>query len=52
VEVLTLLVFVSLIFVVLALGLYAWTLRLRSHEHNDRLSLLPLDQRGIDPWKK
>jgi len=52
VEVLTLLLFVSLVFVLLAVGLYAWTLRQRSHEHCDRLSLLPLDQRGTDPWKK
>ena len=51
-EVLILLFFVSVVFVVLALGLFAWTLRQRSHEHLDRLSLLPLDKRGTDPWKK
>jgi Flp pilus assembly protein TadB len=52
VEVLILLLFISLVFVVLAVGLYAWTLRQRSHEHCDRLSLLPLDLQGTDPWKK
>jgi nitrogen fixation-related uncharacterized protein len=52
VEVLILLFFVSLLLVILGVGLYAWTLRQRSHEHCDRLSLLPLDQQGTDPWKK
>jgi hypothetical protein len=52
VEVLILLLFVSLVFVLLAVGLFAWTLRQRSHEHAMRLSLLPLDQRGTDPWKE
>jgi nitrogen fixation-related uncharacterized protein len=43
VAVLILLVFMSLVFVAAALGLFAWTIRQRTHEHADRLSLLPLD---------
>ena len=51
-DVIILLVFVSLLFVLLAVGFYAWNLRARSHEHNDRLPLLPLDRRGTDPWNE
>lgn len=28
---------------VAAVGLFVWSVRQRTHEHNDRLSLLPLD---------
>jgi hypothetical protein len=48
VEALFLLVFMSLVFVVSALGLFTWTVRLRSLEHADRLSLLPLDREPTD----
>ena len=51
-DVIILLVFVSLVFVLLAVGFYAWILRGRSHEHTDRLPLLPLDPRGTGPWKE
>lgn len=51
-DVIILLVFVSLVFVLLAVGFYAWILRDRSHEHIDRLPLLPLDSRGNDPWNE
>lgn len=51
-EVLILMVFVSLMLVVLAMGFYAWTLRQRTYEHSERLSLLPLEQRGTDPWNE
>jgi hypothetical protein len=43
VAVLVLLVFMSLAFVAGALCLFAWTVRQRTLEHADRLSLLPLD---------
>lgn len=42
-EVLILLVFMSLVFVAAGVGLFAWTIRERTHEHADRLSLLPLE---------
>jgi hypothetical protein len=51
-DVIILLLFVSLVFVLLAIGFYAWILRGRSHEHTDRLPLLPLDRRGSDPWNE
>lgn len=51
-DVIALLLFVSLVFVLLAIGFFAWTLRARSHEHADRLPLLPLDTRGTDPWNE
>jgi nitrogen fixation-related uncharacterized protein len=41
-EVLILTVFASLMLVAAALSFFAWTLRQRSHEHIDRLTLLPL----------
>ena len=40
--VLALLAFVSAILVALAVGLFAWTVRQRTFDHNDHLSLLPL----------
>jgi hypothetical protein len=43
VEVIVLQVFVSLVLVVGAVLLFAWTMRARTTEHADRLSLLPLD---------
>lgn len=49
-EILILLLFVSLVFVVLAVGLYAWTMRQRSHDHADRLALLPLDKTRDRSW--
>ena len=51
-EVLILQVFVSLLLVGGSILLFAYSMRQRTHEHCDRLSLLPLDQRGTDPWKK
>ncbi len=50
-EVVTLLLFVGAVWVLFALGLFAWNLLQRNHEHADRLALLPLennwDDRGI-----
>lgn len=42
-NVLILLIFVSAMMVTLAVLLFAWTLRERTHEHTDRLGLLPLE---------
>ena len=42
-EVLILTVFVSLTLVTGELIFFAWNLRHRSHDHSDRLSLLPLE---------
>jgi cbb3-type cytochrome oxidase maturation protein len=50
-EVLSMTVFASLMLVAAALVFFAWNLRQRSHEHVDRLTLLPLeddDPRGDD----
>jgi cbb3-type cytochrome oxidase maturation protein len=41
-EVAVLLVFVSLVLVLLAVGLFVWSVKSRTHEHIDRLALLPL----------
>jgi hypothetical protein len=53
-DVIILLLFVSLVFVLLAIGFFAWILREHSHEHADRLPLLPLDSsgKGNDPWNE
>lgn len=42
-EVLILLVFVSLVLAASAVAFFAWNVRVRNHEHADRLALLPLD---------
>lgn len=42
-EVLILLIFVSLILAGTGIIFFAWNLRQKSHEHGDRLALLPLD---------
>jgi cbb3-type cytochrome oxidase maturation protein len=41
-EVLIVTVFASLLLVATALVFFAWNLKQRSHEHIDRLTLLPL----------
>jgi cbb3-type cytochrome oxidase subunit 3 len=43
--------FASLMLVVMAIVYFAWTVRERSHEHADRLAILPLqdDQQDPDP---
>lgn len=51
-NVLVLLLFVGVVLVALAVGFFAWTVRQRSHEHNDRMALLPLDSLGENQWKK
>jgi len=42
-EVLVLLLFVSIVLATMGVGFFAWTIRQKSHEHCDRLALLPLD---------
>lgn len=44
-EVLILLVFVSLMLAGSAVGLFAWLIRQRTFEHDERLVLLPIDER-------
>lgn len=44
-EVLILLVFVSLMLAGSAVGLFAWLIRQRTFEHDERLALLPIDER-------
>lgn len=41
-EVLILTVFVSVVLVLASILFFGWNVRMRSHEHSDRLSLLPL----------
>ncbi|MFM2416611.1 MAG: hypothetical protein RL385_1334 [Pseudomonadota bacterium] len=48
-EVLTLLLFVSAVWVLGALGLFAWTVLQRNHEHAERLAILPLEDNWNDP---
>lgn len=42
-DILIVTVFASLMLVAAALVFFAWNLRQRSHEHVDRLTLLPLE---------
>jgi hypothetical protein len=49
VEVLILQVFVSLLLVVGSVVLFLWTMARRSHEHADRLSLLPMSRDDAPP---
>ena len=52
-EVLIVTLFASVMLVASALVFFAWTLRQRSHEHIDRLTLLPLgDDAPADPEDK
>ncbi len=48
-EALILTIFVSLSLVGAALLLLAWTLHQRSHEHGERLALLPLSEEQSQP---
>ena len=41
-EVIVLLVFVSLMLVACAIGFFAWNVKEGTHEHTERLALLPL----------
>lgn len=48
-EVVNLLLFVACVWVVTAVGLFAWNLLTAGHEHADRLALLPLEDNWNDP---
>jgi hypothetical protein len=48
VEVVTLLLFVGAVWVLFVLGLFAWNLLNKNHEHADRLALLPLEDNWND----
>ena len=48
-EVVNLLLFVGGVWVLTALGLFAWNLLTAGHEHADRLALLPLEDNWKDP---
>jgi hypothetical protein len=49
VEVVTLLLFVGAVWVVAAIGFFAWSLATTHHEHVDRLAVLPLEDNWSDP---
>jgi cbb3-type cytochrome oxidase maturation protein len=49
VEVLILLMFVSFVLATGAVGLFVWSVRQRTHQHADRLSLLPLEDSDSEP---
>ncbi|QQR88614.1 MAG: cytochrome oxidase [Myxococcales bacterium] len=42
-EVLTLLIFLSLTLVAMAVAFYVWTILQHTHEHSERMALLPLE---------
>lgn len=46
-EVLILLIFVSVVLVALAVGLFVWSVREHTLDHSDRLALKPLDEEKI-----
>lgn len=48
-EVVALLIFIGAIWVLAAIGFFAWNLLATSHEHSDRLALLPLEDNWTDP---
>jgi len=43
-DILILLIFISLALVGGAIAFFAWILRQRTYEHNDRMALLPLEE--------
>ncbi len=47
-EALTILLFIGAVWVLFALGLFAWSLLQGNHEHADRLALLPLEDNWND----
>lgn len=51
-EVLILLVFVSLVLAGSAVAFFAWNVRMKNHEHADRLALLPLAEDEQSPTPK
>jgi hypothetical protein len=47
-EVIPLLIFVGAIWVLAAIGFFAWNLLVTNHEHTDRLAMLPLEDNWTD----
>jgi hypothetical protein len=47
-EAVTLLMFVGVVWVLGAIGLFSWNILNRGHEHADRLALLPLEDNWTD----
>ncbi len=48
-EVMMLLLFVGAVWVLGAVGLFAWNVATRGHEHAERLAILPLEDNWQDP---
>ena len=49
-EVVTLLLFIGAVWVIAAIGFFAWNLlSTTDHEHADRLAILPLEDNWSDP---
>jgi len=48
-EVIPLLIFVGAVWLIAALGFFAWNLLVVNHEHTDRLAMLPLEDNWSDP---
>ena len=48
-EILILLVFISLTLAGSAVGLFAWLVRQRTFQHDDRLALLPIEDEARAP---
>ena len=48
-EVVTLLLFVGALWVIAAVGFFAWNLRATAYEHSERMALLPLEDNWTDP---
>jgi hypothetical protein len=50
-EVVTLLLYVGAVWVVGAIALFVWNVANHSHEHADRLAVLPLEDNWSDPLR-
>ena len=48
-EAITLLLFVGAVWVLGAVGLFAWNVASQGHEHSERLAILPLEDNWQDP---
>jgi hypothetical protein len=48
-EVMNLVLFVGAVWVVGAIGLFVWNVLSASHQHSERLSILPLEDNWHDP---
>jgi len=48
-DVVTLLIFVGAVWLLAAVGFFAWNVRAESHEHSERLAMLPLEDNWKDP---